>query len=141
MADDVKDPIDAYDAKHGVLHEMETPSTLPAGVVVTNNSCAEVQVHPTGRFVYASNRGHDSIAVFAVEAKSGRLARVEVAPTLGQTPRHFALDPSGQWLLAENQASDSVVVFRVEPGSGKLVPTGEKVEVPAPVCAVFVPTK
>jgi 6-phosphogluconolactonase len=131
----------AYDARRGVLREVETVSTLPAGIVVTDNSCAEVQMHPNGRFVYASNRGHDSIAVFSVDAKSGRLARVEVAPTLGQTPRHFALDPSGQWLLAENQASDSVVVFRVDAASGKLVPTGEEVAVPAPVCAVFVPTK
>jgi 6-phosphogluconolactonase len=131
----------AYGAKCGALREVETVSTLSPGIVVTNNSCAEVQMHPNGRFVYASNRGHDSIAVFAVDAKSGRLTLVEVAPTLGQTPRHFAPDPSGQWLLAENQASDSVVVFRVAPASGKLLATGERIEVPSPVCAVFVAAK
>ena len=131
----------AYDARPGTLREVETVSTLPAGILATNNSCAEVQMHPNGKFVYASNRGHDSIAVFGVDAKSGRLTLVEIAATLGQTPRHFALDPSGQWLLAENQASDSVVVFRVDAASGKLVPTGKQIELPSPVCAVFVPTK
>lgn len=131
----------AYDARRGVLREVETVSTLPAGIAVTNNSCAEVQMHPSGNFVYASNRGHDSIAGFGVDAKSGRLTLVENAATLGQTPRHFTLDPSGQWLLAENQASDSVVMFRVDPASGKPAPTGERIEVPAPVCAVFVPAQ
>jgi len=131
----------AYDARRGVLREVETASTLPASVVVTNNSCAEVQMHPGGKFVYASNRGHDSIAVFAVNQKTGGLTPVQHAPTLGRTPRHFALDPSGQWLLAENQASDSVVVFRVDASSGKLAPTGQQLEVASPVCAVFVPVK
>ena len=129
----------AYDTRRGVLREVETVSTLPAGFAITNNSCAEVQTHPGGKFVYASNRGHDSIAVFVADAKAGRLTLVQHAPTLGRTPRHFALDPSGQWLLAENQASDSVVVFQVDSVHGNLVPTGQQIEVPSPVCAVFVP--
>lgn len=131
----------AYDAKRGTLREVQTVSTLPAGSGVANNSCAEVQMHPNGRFVYASNRGHDSIAVFAVDRETGRLTPVQDAPTHGRIPRHFAIDPSGDWLLAENQASDSVVVFRVDTASGKIVPTGQQIEVPSPVCAVFVPVK
>lgn len=126
-----------YDARHGTLNETQTTSTLPekwSG----NSACAEIAVHPSGEFVYASNRGHDSIAVFAVNRKSGELSLVEHAATRGKTPRHFALDPSGDWLLAENQGSDSVVVFKVNPRSGSLTATGEKIEVPSPVCAVFV---
>jgi 6-phosphogluconolactonase len=128
----------AYDAKHGTLNETQTTSTLP-DQWPGQSSCAEIAVHPSGKFVYASNRGHDSLAVFAVDRKSGALSLVEHVPTQGRTPRHFALAPTGDWLLAENQASDSVVVFRVDAKSGRLAATGGKVEVPSPVCAVFVP--
>ena len=106
-----------------------------------NSSCAEVQVHPSGRFVYGSNRGHDSIAVFAFDPKRSRLTCVEHQPTQGKTPRHFALDPTGQWLLAENQGSDNIVVFRVDQNTGRLGASGQTVVVGAPVCAVFVPVK
>ena len=128
----------AYDAKHGTLNETQTTSTLPEKWP-GKSTCAEIAVHPSGKFVYASNRGHDSVAVFAVNRKTGALSLVEHAPTQGQTPRHFALDPAGDWLLAENQASDSVVVFRVNTKTGALTATGQKVAVPAPVCAVFGP--
>ena len=128
----------AYDAKRGALKELQTVSTLPEGFA-GNSTCAEVQVHPSGKFVYGSNRGHDSIAVFSFDAASGKLTCLEDQPTQGKTPRHFALDPAGHWLLAENQDSDDIVVFRVDSKTGHLSPAGQTVSVGAPVCAVFVP--
>jgi 6-phosphogluconolactonase len=130
----------AYDAKRGALKELQNISTLPQDFA-GNKSCAEVQMHPSGRFVYGSNRGHDSIAIYAVDQQSGKLSWVDCQPTQGKTPRHFAIDPSGEWLLAENQESDSVVVFRVDQKTGRLTPTGSVVEVGSPVCAVFVPAQ
>ena len=127
----------AYDAKRGALKELQTISTLPAGFA-GNSTCAEVQVHPSGKFVYGSNRGHDSIAVFGFAAASGTLTCLEHQPTQGKTPRHFAFDPAGNWLLAENQESDNVVVFRVDTKTGRLSAAGQTVSVGAPVCAVFV---
>ena len=126
----------AYDSKRGTLAETQTTSTLPDNFS-GDSSCAEIAIHPSGKFVYASNRGHDSIAVFTTNRRSGELAFVEHEPTQGRTPRHCALDPSGKWLLAENQASDSVVVFQVSSRTGTLEATGQTVEVPSPVCAVF----
>jgi 6-phosphogluconolactonase len=128
-----------YDAKRGALKELQTLSTLPEGFA-GRSTCAEVQVHPSGDFVYGSNRGHDSIAVFAFDRVSGKLTCLEHQSTQGKNPRHFALDPTGQWLLAENQDSDSIVVFRVDSKTGRLSATGQRVSVGAPVCAVFVPT-
>jgi len=127
----------AYASK-GALNEIQTISTLPKDFH-GSSTCAEVEVHPSGKFVYGSNRGHDSIAVFAVDAKTGRLTLVEHQSTEGKTPRHFAIDPTGKWLLAENQESDNIVIFRIDQGTGKLSATGEKVEVGAPVCIQFVP--
>jgi 6-phosphogluconolactonase len=126
----------AYNERRGTLEEGQTISTLPAGFS-GSTSCAEIEVHPSGKFVYASNRGHDSIAVFAADKRTGLLSLVEHEPTQGKTPRHFALDPTGRWLLAENQGSDSVVVFRVDARTGALEVTGQTVEVPSPVSAVF----
>jgi 6-phosphogluconolactonase len=125
-----------YRAK-GTLVESQTVSTLPNNFH-GKTTCAEVQVHPSGKFVYGSNRGHDSIAVFAVDEKTGKLSRVQHQSTQGKTPRHFVIDPTGKWLLAENQDSDSIVIFRIDQGSGKLSATGEKVEVGSPVCIQFV---
>jgi 6-phosphogluconolactonase len=127
----------AYDAKRGALTELQTVSTLPE-TFAGGRSGAEVQVHPSGKFVYASNRGHDSIAVFGFNAERGQLTFLQHQETQGKTPRHFALDPTGQWLLAENQDSDSVVEFRVEASTGRLSPTGQTISVGSPVCAVFV---
>ncbi len=129
----------AYDAERGALKELQTVSALPEGFT-GQKSGAEVQVHPSGKFVYGSNRGHDSIAVFGFDAASGKLTFLECQSTEGKTPRHFAFDPSGQWLLAENQDSDSIVVFRVDAKTGRLSPTAQSVPVGAPVCAVFAPT-
>jgi 6-phosphogluconolactonase len=126
-----------YDSKSGAMKEVQTISTLPKDFTA-NNTCAEIVLHPSGKFLYGSNRGHDSIAAFVVEQKTGRLTFVEHQSSGGRTPRHFAIDPTGRWLLAENQASDSVVVFALNPNTGKLKPTGQTVTVGSPVCAVFV---
>ncbi|MBN2030987.1 lactonase family protein [bacterium] len=127
----------AYDATNGMLKEMQTLSTLPEGFT-GENSCAEVQVAPSGRFVYGSNRGHDSIVVFAVDPNTGYLSFVQHQSTLGRTPRHFTIDPTGRFLLAANQDSDTIVVFGVDSESGILTPTGFQIEVPVPVCLQFV---
>jgi 6-phosphogluconolactonase len=127
----------AYEARRGVMTELQTVSTLPEKFP-GNNSCAEIEVHPSGKFVYGSNRGHDSIAVFAADRKSGKLTPVEHQSTQGKTPRHFAIDPTGRWLLAENQGSDSIVVFEIDPKTGGLNTTGRTITVGSPVCAVFV---
>src|SRR5439155_16234968 len=120
--------------------ELQTVSTLPSGQEVKPSfSTAEVEVHPSGKFVYGSNRGHDSIVVFAIDEGSGKLTYVENQSTKGKTPRHFAIDPSGNYLLAENQDSDNIVVFRIDPMSGRLTPTGQVVGgAGAPVCIKFV---
>lgn len=130
----------AYDAERGSLTELQTVSTLPPEFT-GDKSGAEVQVHPSGNFVYGSNRGHDSIAVFAIDPSSGKLSWVEYQSSQGKSPRHFGIDPTGQWLLAENQDSDNIVVFRINPKTGRLSPTGQVVQVGSPVCAVFVPMK
>ena len=129
-----------YDAARGTLAEVQTASTLPAGVDVTPKmSGAEVRVHPSGRFVYASNRGPDSVAVFSVDPDKGTFRLVEVVPTGGKTPRNFTIDPTGAFLLAANQDSDSVVVFKIDPASGRLARTGTSVTVGTPVCVTFAP--
>jgi len=122
-----------WDAANGELEEIQTLSTLPPGFV-GDNSTAEVVVSPDGRFLYGSNRGHDSLAIFAIDPSSGRLTPVGHQPTLGKTPRNFAIDPSGQYLLAANQNSDTLVVFKVDRASGRLTPVGTPLSVPRPVC-------
>ncbi|GAC1515658.1 MAG: lactonase family protein [Gemmatimonadaceae bacterium] len=130
----------AFDPTAGTLAEIQMLSTLPAGFV-GESSGAEIEVDRTGRFLYASNRGHNSIAVFAVDGTTGKLTLVDHVATQGKTPRHFALDPTGRFLVAENQGSDAVVVFRVDATSGRLTPTGQApVTVGAPVCVQFVAT-
>lgn len=128
----------SYDPAEGELHEIGSISTLPEGFADTSYA-AEIAIHPSGKFLYASNRGHDSIAVFTIDAAKGVLARVEFVPTNGKRPRNFALDPTGSWLLAANQDSGSVVIFRVNRKSGRLTPTGQSVPVPSPACVTFVP--
>jgi 6-phosphogluconolactonase len=128
----------SYDARAGELKVLETVSTLPEGFTGQDNS-AEIAVDKAGRFLYASNRGNDSITQFAVDSKKGTLTKVEVTPTQGRTPRNFVIDPTGRYLLAANQDSDSIVIFRIDQHSGKLSPTGTTVNVPSPVCIQFVP--
>jgi 6-phosphogluconolactonase len=115
------------------LESIETLSTLPEGESV-RKSTAECLAHPSGRFVYVSNRGHESIAVYRFDADSGKLSRVEIVGTEGQEPRNFYIDPSGKWLLAGNQNSDTVAVFAIDPETGRLRFTGQKVGVGRPVC-------
>ena len=124
--------------KNGALVARQTVSTLPEAFR-GQSTTAEIEVHPTGRFLYGSNRGHDSIVVFAIEPRSGQLTYVEHESTLGQTPRNFGIDPGGRFLLAANQKSDSVVVFRIDQETGALNPTGHSAEVPTPVCVTFFP--
>ncbi|HWB96956.1 MAG TPA: lactonase family protein, partial [Bryobacteraceae bacterium] len=131
----------AWDAARGSLTELQTISDLPGGKDVPGNSGAEIVVHPSGKFVYSSNRGHDSIAVFAVDGKTGKLKVVEYASTQGKTPRGFGIDPTGQFLIAGNQDSDSLVVFRIDQKTGKLTPTGQVFQVGMPVCVQFLALK
>jgi 6-phosphogluconolactonase len=127
----------SYSAAQGKLAELQTVSTLPEGFQ-GENSAAEIAVHPSGNFLYGSNRGDDSIVVFAINHATGSLTFVERVPTQGKTPRNFALDPSGRWLLAANQDSNSIVTFRINQETGRLKPTGQPVQTPEPVCVVFV---
>ncbi len=115
-------------------------STLPKGFAGRNDA-AEIAVHPNGKFLYTSNRGHDSIAIFAIDAAKGTLTFVVHVLPGGKEPRHFAIDPSGKYLLAENQLSNNVVVFKIDPATGGLTPTGQVVEVPSPVNLAFLPQK
>jgi 6-phosphogluconolactonase len=127
----------SYDAASGTLHKLQTVSTLPKGFTGANDD-AEIQMHPNGKFLYASNRGHESIAVFAIDAIKGTLTWVDDVPTQGKTPRHFAIDPTGSYLFAENQDSDTVVIFRIDSATGRLTQTGHVVRVSSPVCLTFV---
>lgn len=128
----------AYNAEGGALKEVQTITTLPADFKGTSHT-AEVVAHPSGKFLYGSNRGHDSIAIFAVDPATGKLTAVGHEPTGGKTPRNFNIDPTGTYLLAANQNSGTIVVFRIDPQTGRLKDTGHKAEVPAPVCVKFVP--
>ncbi len=126
-----------YDAATGGLRARQKISTLPRDFK-GSSTCAEVQVHPSGRFLYGSNRGHDSIAAFAIDAKTGELRLLGFTPTQGKNPRNFAIDPSGTFLLAANQDSGNVVSFRIDPATGKLTPTGQICQVSMPVCVKMV---
>jgi 6-phosphogluconolactonase len=130
----------AYDAQAGTLRQLQTVSTLPKDYKGKNDD-AELQVHPSGKFVYGSNRGNDSIAVFAVDPKTGTLQPVEIVPTQGKTPRGFGIDPTGAYLIAANQNSDNMVVFQIDQTSGRLKPTGQVLDALTPVSVLFVPVK
>jgi 6-phosphogluconolactonase len=126
-----------YVAARGSLEFLQSVSSLPRGFHGVNYP-AEVVVHPSGKFLYGSNRGHDSIAIFAIDAASGKLRPIGHQPTGGKEPRNFNIDPSGKYLLAANQNSDNVAVFRIDAATGLLHPTGQSVAVPSPVCVVWV---
>jgi 6-phosphogluconolactonase len=127
----------SYDAAQGSLSEMQNISTLPKDFSGEDNS-AEIEVDAKGRFLYASNRGHDSITAFAI-AKDGTLALVENVPTQGKAPRSFRIDPTGTYLFAANQDTGSIVQFRIDAKTGRLTATGKKVELYKPVCIQFLP--
>jgi len=125
-----------YDAAEGLLRELQTISTLPSGYS-GGNSAAEIAVEVGGRFLYASNRGADSIAIFQIDGAKGTLTSAGHVSTLGRTPRHFAIDPTGRYLVVANQDSGGAVVFRIDPTSGGLTLTGTTLRVPFPVCIAF----
>src|SRR5580658_4143054 len=127
----------SYQAKTGAMTSQQVISALPADYAGSNEA-AEIAVHPSGRFLYTSNRGHDSIAVFAIDPKKGTLKSLGQVLTGGKTPRHFAIDPTGAYLLAENQESNNIVIFHIDPATGSLTPTGQTVDAPSPVCITFV---
>ena len=126
-----------YDSESGALTPFHTVGTLPAAGFGRHNTTADIHVHPSGRFVYGSNRGHDSIAIFSVDEDTGRLTEAGHESTQGWTPRNFAIDPSGEFQLAANQDSDTIVSFRIGGESGALTPTGGVTEIPMPVCLRF----
>ncbi len=125
-----------YDATKGSLLAVQTVSTLPKDGF-KGNSTAEVQVHPSGKFLYVSNRGHNSIACFAIDSETGKLTLIGHQGKQIKTPRNFCIDPAGKFLIVANQDSDSLVVFRIDAKTGELTPTETMVAVPAPVCVRF----
>lgn len=126
----------SVDLKTGRVERLQTLSTLPKDFKGENDD-AEVHVHPSGKFLYTSNRGHNSIAVFAIDPGKGTLTPIEYVPTQGKIPRSFEIDPTGHFLLAENQDSNNIVVFRIDQKTGRLTPTGQVLEVGSPVCVKF----
>lgn len=126
----------SYDPELGALTYLQTVPTLPDDFD-GRNTTADIHVHPTGAFVYGSNRGHDSIVAYAIDREDGTLSYVDRTPTQGETPRNFAIDPTGTYLLAANQNGDNLVTFRIDPETGKLTPTGHKIQVSMPVCVKF----
>ncbi|MGP8156760.1 MAG: lactonase family protein [Candidatus Acidiferrales bacterium] len=128
----------AWDSSHGALTEVQTISSLPEGFTGTNTS-AEIRVHPSGRFLYCTNRGDNSIAVFKVNSASGRLTFIQRVPTQGKMPRNFDFDPTAHWLLVANHDSDNVVLFKINLATGKLTPQGAPVSVPMPFAVRFLP--
>jgi 6-phosphogluconolactonase len=130
----------AYDSKNASFSNLQTLSTIPKDFTARNDT-AEIVAHPSGKFLYASNRGRDSIAEFTIDPVQGTLTLAGDFPTQGKEPRNFALDPTGKFLLAANQESNNIVVFRIDQSTGALTATGEVAQVPAPVDIVFAPAK
>lgn len=128
----------AHNADTGTLTEIQTIGTLPEGFD-GKNTTAEIRVHPSGQFLYGSNRGHDSIAAFRINRDTGKLTALGQTSSGGNSPRNFTIDPSGRYVLAAHQLSDNVVAFRINQDSGLLEPTGSELSVGSPVCVVFVP--
>ncbi|MBI3517634.1 MAG: beta-propeller fold lactonase family protein, partial [Proteobacteria bacterium] len=125
-----------WDGTRGSLAPLEVVATLPTSFT-GNNTTAEIAVAPSGRCLYVSNRGHDSIAIFAVDPTSGRLTSSGWEPTQGPTPRFFAIDPPARLLYAANQQGDTIVTFRIDPARGTLAPTGQVIRSASPACIVF----
>ena len=126
----------AYDDRKGAFTELQVVPALPRDFS-GQSTCAEIQLSPRGAFLYASNRGHDSIVVYRINPRTGRLTYVGHEPTQGRTPRHFGIDPAGRFLLVANQDTDTIVTFRIDPRTGRLRPSGQVAPVPTPVCVKF----
>ncbi len=127
-----------YNAANGALTPRQVVPTLPANYKNTGqNTTAEVRIHPNGKFLYGSNRGHDSIAIFAIDAATGLLTPVAITPSGGKVPRNFAFSPNGKWLVCGHQDSDNLTVFRVDAATGRLALTPHTATVPMCVCVLF----
>ncbi len=124
----------AYNEKLGTMKEIQSVPTLPLNASTAGASCADIHISPNGKFLYGSNRGHNSIVSYKIDEITGKLEHLAHTATNGKKPRNFAIDPSGKFLLVANQESDSVVVFGIDENSGKLQPTGNSAEIPSPVC-------
>lgn len=128
-----------WDADQGAFTKVESESTLPTDLQV--GSTAEVQVHPSGKFLYGSNRGHDSLVAFEIDEQTGAIDRIGHVPSGGQTPRNFCVDPTGRYVVAANQGNSVVALFTINPQTGALTITDQRVECPLPVCVKFVPAE
>jgi 6-phosphogluconolactonase len=129
-----------WDTAKGTLTEFQNISTLPADFKDAN-ACAELEVHPNGKFLYGTNRGHDSLAMFAIDQTNGHLTAIGHVPSGGKTPRNFAFDPTAKWIVCTNHGSNNAVVFRVDGETGKLTQQGEPISVPSPFCERFLPVQ
>ena len=125
-----------YDSENGSFSEIQTISTLPVDLQ-DSFSTAEIRVHPNGKFLYVSNRGHDTIAIFGIDQETGNLTVIGHESTRGKIPRNFNLDPSGKFLIVANMTSDNVVPFHIDRKTGKLTPTGQDLKVPSSCCVRF----
>jgi len=128
----------AYDEKLGTLKEIQTVPTLPADASTAGATCADIHVTPNGKFLYGTNRGHNSLVSYKIDEKTGKLEYLEHVSTGGKKPRNFTISPDGKFLLAANQDSDNIVVFRIDEKTGKLQSTGNTATVPVPVCLKFI---
>jgi 6-phosphogluconolactonase len=131
---------DAANDARETFRSVQRISALPAGFS-GHNDAAEIAIHPNGKYLYTSNRGHDSIALFSIDSHTGTLTLVDHFPTQGKAPRNFEIDPTGKFLLVANQETNNIVVFRIDPNSGRLTPTGQTLHVPSPVCLKFMATE
>jgi 6-phosphogluconolactonase len=138
VVNEIQSTLTTFSYSAGSLKQAQTVSTLPKDFTGVNTA-ATLQVHPNGRFLYASNRGADNIAVFAIDPQAGTLTPIEFISSGGKTPGSFSIDPSGSWLIAGNQASNSLVMFRIDPQNGRLIATGQSFEVGTPSCVKFLP--
>jgi 6-phosphogluconolactonase len=127
-----------YDSSKGTLTEVQTISTLPTSYL-GRNLTAEIVMHPSGKFLYNSNRGHDSISIYSINESTGELTSIDHQSTNGKTPRNFNIDPSGEFLIAANKISNTLTVFTIDQTTGKLTANGESAKIPSPVCVAFVP--
>ena len=128
----------SYDKSKGALTELQTLSALPADFTQTSY-CADIHVHPSGKFLYGSNRGHNSIVIYSIDESTGKLTLVGHESTRGNWPRNFGIDPTGQFLLVGNQNSNTIAMFKIDEQTGKLTQHGDLLEIPAPVCLKFIP--
>ena len=127
----------AYDGKAGTMEAIQTIETLPEELKEIPNKASEIRIHPSGKFVYAANRGHDSIAVFSRDEKSGQLTFVEREAIRGSWPRNFNIDPGGKWLIAAGRYSNTLSLFEISPESGGLLFSGHITNCPSPICIEF----